>query len=189
MVFPEVRAGEPEGRPPIRVRHHARRGAPIWTVGGFCRMLGSRVQQPQTLCSSSLVSRSVLQMPFSQWIAKSNRYIANPVLGLLAGKIGPLAVLEHTGRRSGKRRTIPIMAFRKTDGFLIALTYGPKTDWVRNVLAAGSTAITVRRQRYELNNPVLFEADPASVGLSAPVVFFLKRLGVRDFLRLTDTSR
>ncbi|MEJ7839913.1 MAG: nitroreductase family deazaflavin-dependent oxidoreductase, partial [Thermomicrobiales bacterium] len=136
-----------------------------------------------------LVSRSVFQMPFSQWIAKSNRYIANPVLGLLAGKIGPLAVLEHTGRRSGKRRTIPIMAFRKTDGVVIALTYGPKTDWVRNVLAAGSTAITVRQQRYELNDPVLFEAEPASVGLPAPVVFFLKQLGVRDFLRLTDTSR
>lgn len=127
-------------------------------------------------------------MPFSRFIAKSNRYLANPVLGLLAGKIGPLAVLEHTGRKSGKQRTIPIMAFREPDGMVIALTYGPTTDWVRNVMAAGSTAVTVRGVRTELKDPVLFTVDPASLDLPRTVVFFLHRLGVRDFLRLTTRS-
>jgi hypothetical protein len=37
-----------------------------------------------------------------------------------------------------------VKPFRSPDGFVIALTYGPDRDWVRNVLAAGGCTIEWR---------------------------------------------
>jgi deazaflavin-dependent oxidoreductase (nitroreductase family) len=125
-------------------------------------------------------------LPFPRFIARINRYFANPVLGLLAGRIGPFAMLDHVGRRSGKWRKTPIMAFREEGGFLVALTYGPNTDWLHNIRAAGRCTIAIRRQRYHLVDPRIFEADPADMHLPAAIRFFLKIMRVRYFLRLTD---
>ena len=126
-------------------------------------------------------------MPFPRTIAKINRYVTNPVLSLIAGRIGPLAILEHIGRRSGKSRKTPVMVFRVPTGYVIALTYGPKTDWVANVRAARRCVVTVHGQRIELVDPELIEGDPSAFDFPAPVTFFLHRMRVRHFLRLTHT--
>jgi deazaflavin-dependent oxidoreductase (nitroreductase family) len=125
-------------------------------------------------------------LPFPRFIARINRYVTNPVIGLLAGRIGPFAMLDHVGRRSGKARQTPIMAFREEGGFLVALTYGPNTDWLHNIRAAGACSIAIRRQRYHLTDPRVFEADPADMPLPAAIRFFLKIMRVRYFLRLAD---
>jgi deazaflavin-dependent oxidoreductase (nitroreductase family) len=125
-------------------------------------------------------------LPFPRLIARINRYVTNPLLGQLAGRIGPFAMLDHVGRRTGKARRTPIMAFREDGGFLVALTYGPNTDWLHNIRAKGECTIVIRRQRYHLIDPRLIEADPEDMPLPAAIRFFLNIMRVRYFLRLTD---
>lgn len=69
------------------------------------------------------------------------------------------AIVHHTGRRSGKIYHIPVIAFRTADGYRIALTYGPESDWVRNVLAAGGCEIETQRRRIALAHPRIL-SDP-----------------------------
>jgi deazaflavin-dependent oxidoreductase (nitroreductase family) len=123
-------------------------------------------------------------VPFPRSIARFNRFVTNPVLSLIAGRVGPFGMLEHVGRKSGKPRKTPIMLFREPTGYVIALTYGPRTDWVANVRSAGRCVVTVHRERIELVDPQLIEGDPASFDFPAPVIFFLHRMRVRYFLRL-----
>ena len=46
-------------------------------------------------------------------------------------------VVVHHGRHSGRRYQTPVNVFPAKDGYLLALTYGQDTDWVKNALAAG----------------------------------------------------
>jgi hypothetical protein len=68
-------------------------------------------------------------------------------------------------------------------GFVIALTYGPDTDWLKNVNAAGGCTITTRGVSYRLENPKVV-TDPHLTGMPAPVRIILRRIGVEQFLHL-----
>ena len=81
-------------------------------------------------------------MPFPMTLARFNRRVTNRVARRVAGRISPLANLEHRGRTSGTTYRTPVVVFREgEDGFVIALTYGPGADWVRNVLASDGCTI------------------------------------------------
>ncbi|MGJ7441067.1 nitroreductase family deazaflavin-dependent oxidoreductase [Aquipuribacter sp. MA13-6] len=51
------------------------------------------------------------------------------------------ALVRHTGRRSGRTYETPVDAVRTSDGFVVAMVYGPDTDWVRNVVAGGPATV------------------------------------------------
>ena len=71
-----------------------------------------------------------------------------------AGKEGSgTAVVRHTGRRSGRDYQTPVTAARHDDQFLIALPYGERTDWLKNVLGKGSAVIVVNGHAYEVDQP------------------------------------
>ena len=117
------------------------------------------------------------------WVARANRYLVNPIVKRFAGRVPPFALLEHRGRQSGKRYRIPIIVFRTGDTFTIALTYGAKTDWVKNVRAAGCCTIKYRRRRYLLVRPRLGE-DPTVSWAPLPVRLIEGRVGATEYLRL-----
>ena len=73
--------------------------------------------------------------------------------------------------------------FATEEGYILALTYGPDTDWVKNVLAAGGCGLRPRRRVIWLAAPRLFhdEARRAIRPLERQV---LRVLGVADFLSL-----
>ena len=76
-----------------------------------------------------------------------NKHITNKILIHISGKdLGLFAILTHTGRKSGKIYQIPIIVVPAENGFVIALTYGKKTDWYENVKAKGGCSLTWRRQ-------------------------------------------
>ena len=122
-------------------------------------------------------------MPFPEAVARFNRRVTNPVIGGVAGKVGPLAIVEHRGRRSGTRYRTPVMAFPKGEEVIFALTYGTEVDWVKNVIAAGGCTIEYRRRSIRLANPKLEQGLPAAV-FPWVVRTFLRLLRVRDVLRL-----
>ena len=71
-----------------------------------------------------------------------------------AGREGKsTSVVRHTGRRSGKAYQTPVVAAQHDDSFLIALPYGQRTDWMKNVLASGSAAIVTNGHTYEVDQP------------------------------------
>ena len=92
-------------------------------------------------------------MPLPRAIAKANRNGLNRITRRFAGVIPPFMLLRHVGRASGKPYETPIMAFRTREGFVIALTYGPGTDWQRNLEAAGAAEAVYGRRRYTLSAP------------------------------------
>lgn len=81
-----------------------------------------------------------------------------------AGKQGSnTSVVRHVGRRSGRTYETPVIAAQHGDSFLIALPYGERTDWLKNVLDTGSAAIVADGQVFEVDRPeVIPIADATS---------------------------
>lgn len=86
-------------------------------------------------------------------IARFHVYVTNPLVRLWASHVPYMAVIEHTGRRSGRRYRTPVMAFIADRRLAVVLNYGAGSDWVRNVQAAGSAVAVHRGKRYALTNP------------------------------------
>jgi deazaflavin-dependent oxidoreductase (nitroreductase family) len=116
-------------------------------------------------------------------LARFNRRLFNPVTRTFAGRLPPLAVVVHRGRRSGRGYRTPVVAFRLDDGYLVALFYGADRDWVRNVLAAGSCTLERGGRRVALTAPRLLGRDDAAALLPTP----LRLLPVARFMRLKAT--
>lgn len=71
-----------------------------------------------------------------------------------AGREGTAtSVVGHVGRRSGRAYQTPVVVARHDDSFLIALPYGERTDWLKNVLAAGSASIMANGRSYDVDRP------------------------------------
>ena len=87
-------------------------------------------------------------------VRRFNRRFMNPRQMKTAGTPGAYAgVIRHVGRRSGRVYETPVGPFATDDGFVIALPYGTSSDWVRNVLAAGSATLVTEGQAYEVDEP------------------------------------
>ncbi|MDX6743623.1 carboxymuconolactone decarboxylase family protein [Actinocorallia sp. A-T 12471] len=63
-----------------------------------------------------------------------NRKVFNRLQILYAPFVPPFAVVVHRGRKSGRTYRTPVLAFRTGPQVVIALPYGDKSDWVRNLL-------------------------------------------------------
>jgi deazaflavin-dependent oxidoreductase (nitroreductase family) len=117
-------------------------------------------------------------------VARLNRRATNHVLTPLLRRLPGFAVVHHVGRRSGRAFQTPVNVFAAAHGYVIALTYGPGTDWTRNVLAAGGCELEVRGRRVRCTAPVVFH-DPSAGRIARPVRPILRLLKVADFLSLT----
>lgn len=122
-------------------------------------------------------------MPIPKRVARFNKRVTNRITRHIAGWMPGFAIVTHVGRRSGRNYRTPVNVFRQGDGFLFALMYGADSDWVRNVIAAGSCRIETRRRTYELREPQRF-TDPTRAGVPVPVRWIMRRLDVEDFMTL-----
>ena len=127
-------------------------------------------------------------MPLPRALAYFNRSVTNRLFRLFAGWLPPFAIVEHKGRRSGRRHRTVVWAFPFAGGMVVALTYGASTDWVRNVLAAGACRLRWAGTWRELTAPEVLEG-PAALRTLPPVVRpVLGLLGVGQALRLRSES-
>jgi deazaflavin-dependent oxidoreductase (nitroreductase family) len=125
---------------------------------------------------------------FSDRQARFNRRGPNQVVRTFAGRVAPLAVVEHRGRRSGRRYRTPVLAFRLDGGYVIALFYGAERDWVRNVLAAGGCTLQRAGRQVEATRPELLPVGAGAALVPAPVRLALPMLRVTALLRLRDAA-
>lgn len=94
-------------------------------------------------------------MPLPRAVARFNRRITNRILGPLARYLPGFGVIVHVGRKSQRVYRTPVNVFRRRGGFLVALTYGPDSDWVHNVLANGGAILETRGRSIRLTRPRL----------------------------------
>ncbi|MFT4201811.1 nitroreductase family deazaflavin-dependent oxidoreductase [Gordonia sp. (in: high G+C Gram-positive bacteria)] len=105
-------------------------------------------------------------------LARFNKKVTNRVQGLWAPYLAPYAVIEHVGRKSGSRYSVPVVGFVDGDRFSVILAYGPDTDWVKNITAAGRFDIIRRGKRYTVTDPRVVPSDSPDMAKGA-------RLGAR----------
>lgn len=72
------------------------------------------------------------------------------------------SVIRHVGRRSGRSYETPVVVIEHDDGFLIALPYGERTDWTKNVLAGGAASVMTHGQAYEVDHPLVIPMSDAT---------------------------
>ena len=123
-------------------------------------------------------------MPLPRALGRFNRRVTNRVLGPVAARLPWFGILEHVGRRSGRTYRTPVMLFGSGSQRVIAMTYGPGTDWARNVVAAGGAAIIQRGHELRLSSPAIVH-DPARSLVPGPIRWVLRLIGAADFLVLT----
>jgi deazaflavin-dependent oxidoreductase (nitroreductase family) len=123
-------------------------------------------------------------MPLPPWLARFNRTVTNRVARPVAALLPGFAIVRHRGRRTGRIYRTPVNLFRGGDSVVIALTYGPDRDWVRNVIAAGGCEVESRRRVVHLKDPRLVTDTHRSL-VPAPVRPVLRAIDVTQFLVLT----
>jgi deazaflavin-dependent oxidoreductase (nitroreductase family) len=109
-------------------------------------------------------------MPYPKWLARINKRVFNPI----EIRRGKRPVVIHVGRSSGTVYQTPLDAHPHKRGYVLVVRYGPGSDWVRNILAAGTATLRVGGEEHRLESPRLvaqegaademvpgFEPDPA----------------------------
>jgi deazaflavin-dependent oxidoreductase (nitroreductase family) len=127
-------------------------------------------------------------MPLPRSVAFFNRRVTNRITGRLATRLPGFGVVLHTGRKTHRHYRTPVNVFRRGGKYVIALTYGPDADWLRNVLANGGCTLETRGRTVRLSSPRLFH-DERRRSMPAPARLILGLVHVSDFLELTPEAQ
>jgi deazaflavin-dependent oxidoreductase (nitroreductase family) len=119
-----------------------------------------------------------------RWVAAFNLAVTNRITSRFAGRLPGFGILRHIGRKSGRVYRTPVNVFRGPEGFLVALTYGRESEWVRNVVAAGVCELETRRVQYQLSAPTIVH-DPTRRRFPIPVQIVLRLIGANEFMQLS----
>ena len=123
-------------------------------------------------------------MPLPKWLAQLNKRTFNK----LEVKRGKRPVLTHIGRSSGKTYQTPLDAHPVDGGYIFIVNYGARSDWVKNILAAGTAQLSVDGRTVELESPRLVSKDVAWPQMAAGTKEMPGWLNITEFLQM-DISR
>jgi deazaflavin-dependent oxidoreductase (nitroreductase family) len=135
----------------------------------------------------AIAATGILLMRFrKRRLAKINIAFTNRITGLFAGWLPGFGILTHVGRKSGKVYRTPVNVFRASNGFIIALTYSSESEWVKNVLAAGSCELQTLGRKYQLVAPNVV-LDTTRRRFPVPVRVILRLVGADEYMELSRT--
>lgn len=123
-------------------------------------------------------------MPLPQWLARFNRRFINPG----AVEKGSWPVLVHRGRSSGKEYRTPLGVYPVEDGYLFTVNYGPRTDWFRNVVAAGEATLEMDGRSIQLTDPKVLTRDEGYALMEPDADAPPAWVGVQECLLLTPVK-
>lgn len=124
-------------------------------------------------------------MALPRSVARFNARVTNRVTRTFAGRLPGFGIVTHVGRTSERTYRTPVNVFRSGDRYVIALTYGADSDWVKNVAAAGGCELRTRGRTVRLADPRIV-ADPSRHLVPAPVRLILRLIRASDFMLLTS---
>jgi deazaflavin-dependent oxidoreductase (nitroreductase family) len=140
------------------------------------------------ICFVALFLTVILLVRFcKRRLAAFHRAVTNRITIRFVGRLPGFGIVTSVGRKSGKLYRTPVNVFREPDGFLIALTYGPDSGWVKNVLAADGCELETRGVRYQLSSPIVIH-DPSRRRFPPLVRVILRLIAAYDFLQLQTSS-
>jgi deazaflavin-dependent oxidoreductase (nitroreductase family) len=114
---------------------------------------------------------------FARWW---NSYIVtHPVISRLM----ECAILKHTGRRSGRVYATPVSARPTATGFVVPLSFGEKSDWYRNALAANGCVIQWKGVEYRLIDPQMVSLAVALPAYNPVHRLLLPMTGIKQFIQ------
>jgi deazaflavin-dependent oxidoreductase (nitroreductase family) len=102
-------------------------------------------------------------MPYPRWLARFNKRLLNP----REIRREKYPIVTHLGRVSGRPYRTPLDAFPTEAGYVLVARYGPNSDWVRNILAAGTATLRVRGEDHALDSPRLVSQQEAVEALTS----------------------
>jgi len=142
------------------------------TVVGVVFVVGMRRKSPLVLTA----------------VRRSGRAVKPLVLRSAGTASSPTAVVEHIGRTSGRRYETPVVAAPTDGGFVIALPYGPETDWLKNVFAAGHATIRFGGERHDVEHPDLVDLQQVDDQFAQKEQRLHRRFQVRDAVMVRTVS-
>lgn len=123
-------------------------------------------------------------MPLPRAVARFNKRYTNRLIEPLARRFSGFAIIVHRGRTSGRVYRTPVNVFHDGSSIIVALTYGPDADWVKNV-AAGGGICEIDDTAVPITQAEIVDRDAAWHTLPLIVRGVLRVADVRDFYRLT----
>jgi hypothetical protein len=113
-----------------------------------------------------------------------HRAVGNPLQMRSAGTPGTYAsVIRHQGRTTGRTYETPVWAV-PTDGFVIAIVYGSRTEWLKNVFATGAAAIVQEGETYPVDQPEIVPMESARAYFPAQLQRTHRLVRVEECLRV-----
>lgn len=116
-------------------------------------------------------------MVFPVWFENFQVKYLNSMFKPFARYVPGMASIKHRGRTSGKPYETIVTAYRKGNLLAIALAHG-KTDWVKNVLAAGEADLHFIRRDVHIVNPRIVPAGASADGLPFMARMQARRMAV-----------
>jgi deazaflavin-dependent oxidoreductase (nitroreductase family) len=136
----------------------------------------------------AILAAPILLIRFrKRWVAAFNLAVTNRITSRFANRLPGFGILTHVGRKSGRLYRTPVNVFRAPEGFLIALTYGRESEWVKNVMAAGTCQLETRRLLYQLSAPTIVH-DPIRRRFPFFVRLVLGIIGANEFMHLSTSG-
>ncbi|MGV0742742.1 nitroreductase family deazaflavin-dependent oxidoreductase [Mycolicibacterium sp. XJ870] len=112
-------------------------------------------------------------MLFPPWLERLQIKYINPALRPLSKRLPGFTVIKHRGRTSGTPYETIVTSYRKDNVLAVLLAHG-KTNWVKNVLAAGEADVHLFRGEVKVTNPRVLPA-----GSDDPNLPRIARMGAR----------
>lgn len=123
--------------------------------------------------------------PVQDRVRRMNRRVLNPRQLRTAGTVGASAsVVRHVGRRSGTPYRTPVVVIPDGNAFVVELPYGPTTDWVRNVLAAGRATVEHEGRTVPVARPEVVRATSVARLFPGKQGRTQRMFGITEVLRL-----
>jgi len=94
------------------------------------------------------------------------------------------SIVRHVGRHSGRSYETPVVAVEHDDSFFIALPYGERTDWMKNVLASGTATVVTHGRTYGVDQPKVVPMAEATMYFGPKEQKLHRRFAVDTCLRV-----
>ncbi|KUH94198.1 nitroreductase [Mycolicibacterium acapulense] len=116
-------------------------------------------------------------MVFPPWFENLQVKYLNNMIRPLSRLMPGMAMIKHRGRKSGKPYETIVTVYRKGNTVAVALGHG-KTDWVKNVLAAGEADVAFGSRTVHIVNPRIVPAGGDAHDLPFMARVQAKKMGV-----------